>query len=74
VEANGNLYVVYTSEKHHCVLTTIPLTSLAADAAVSATAPRLAATHGVTSGRRTGPSGKHVVVDYYDIVAKHKGD
>jgi len=55
-------------------LTTIPLTSLAADAAVSATAPRRAAIHGVASGRRTGPSGKHVVVAYDDIVAKHKGD
>jgi CubicO group peptidase (beta-lactamase class C family) len=43
VEADGNLHVVYTSEKHHCVLTTIPLKSLAADPAVSAAAPRLPA-------------------------------
>ena len=29
IEYDGKLYVVYTSEKHHCVLTTIPLQSLA---------------------------------------------
>lgn len=29
IESGGNLHVVYTSEKHHCVLTTIPLESLA---------------------------------------------
>jgi hypothetical protein len=32
IEFAGNLYVVYTSEKHHCVLTTVPLRSLAIDA------------------------------------------
>ena len=28
VEADGNLYVVYTSEKHHCVMTVIPVAAL----------------------------------------------
>lgn len=32
IEFGGKLYVVYTSEKHHCVLTTIPLRSLAIEA------------------------------------------
>jgi len=32
IEFDGKLYVVYTSEKHHCVLTTIPVKSLAAGA------------------------------------------
>ena len=31
IEFHDRLHVVYTSEKHHCVLTTIPLESLAAD-------------------------------------------
>lgn len=31
IESGGSLHVVYTSEKHHCVLTSIPLNSLAAD-------------------------------------------
>lgn len=31
IEFDGKLYVVYTSEKHHCVLTTIPVKSLAFD-------------------------------------------
>jgi len=31
VEFEGNLHVVYTSEKRHCVLTTIPLESLATE-------------------------------------------
>jgi len=30
-EFGGKLYVVYTSEKHHCVLTTVPLRALAAE-------------------------------------------
>lgn len=30
VEHDGTLWVVYTSEKHHCVMTTIPVASLAA--------------------------------------------
>lgn len=29
IETDGKLHVVYTSEKHHCVLTTIPVKSLA---------------------------------------------
>ena len=33
IEHDGKLHVVYTSEKHHCVLTTIPVNSLGADAA-----------------------------------------
>jgi hypothetical protein len=28
IEYNGSLYVVYTSEKHHCVMTIIPIESL----------------------------------------------
>jgi len=31
IEYESKLYVVYTSEKHHCALTTIPVASLAAD-------------------------------------------
>ena len=31
IESKGSLCVVYTSEKHHCVMTTIPLKSLSAD-------------------------------------------
>lgn len=46
VEADGNLHVVYTSEKHHCVLTTIPLESLAVDPAVSAAGSQLPAGSG----------------------------
>lgn len=34
IEFDGKLGVVYTSEKHHCVLTTIPVKSLAADPSV----------------------------------------
>jgi hypothetical protein len=30
IEFDGKLYVVYTAEKHHCVLTTIPVQSLSA--------------------------------------------
>jgi hypothetical protein len=33
IEFDGTLYVVYTSEKHHCVLTTVPVKSLAVDGA-----------------------------------------
>ena len=33
IEFEGKLYVVYTSEKHHCVLTAIPVKSLAVPAA-----------------------------------------
>jgi hypothetical protein len=31
IESGGKLHVVYTSEKHHCVLTSIPLKSMAAE-------------------------------------------
>lgn len=39
IESDGSLRVVYTSEKHHCVLTTIPVSSLSADPAVPVTPP-----------------------------------
>jgi len=32
IEADGKLHVVYTSEKHHCAMTVIPVESLAAQA------------------------------------------
>lgn len=35
VEADGKLYVVYTSEKHHCAMTVIPVESLVALASPS---------------------------------------
>lgn len=50
VEADGNLHVVYTSEKHHCVLTTIPLKSLTVD-------PEVTATGGVPSVAGPPPAG-----------------
>ena len=40
IEFAGKLYVVYTAEKHHCVLTAIPVKSLAA-AAATTTAPKV---------------------------------
>jgi len=39
VEANGKLHVVYTSEKHHCVMTVIPVMSLSGSVSPSAAAP-----------------------------------
>jgi hypothetical protein len=39
VEADRKLYIVYTSEKHHCVLTVIPLESLAGLSDVGVSAP-----------------------------------
>jgi len=40
IEHNGQLFVVYTSEKHHCVMTRVPVKSLAVSDAPAQGSPR----------------------------------
>jgi len=39
IESDGSVHLVYTSEKRHCVLMTVPLASLAADSSAPAVRP-----------------------------------